>query len=557
MGRAGVERIGTAGAAGADAGATGTRTGGEAVVDALVALGVRHVFGIPSVHNLPVFAALSAHRDISAVGVRHEQAAAHAADGYARATGHLGVCLTSTGPGAANAVPGLAEAAFASSPVLMITGQVETRDLGRGRGALHEADGQLAMLRTVVRRAETVRRVQDVERTVLDVALDVLTGRPQPGAVEVPIDLQYARTATVEPPPSAPRRFAPPDDVLDRAAELLAAATRPLIWAGSGAVGSGAEVTALAERLGAPVLTSGGGRGAIGEDHPLCVGALTDQPPVPDLVADADVVLAVGTRFQAGPTRRWATRVPRRLLHLDVDPAVIGRNYEPEVALVGDAGRGVAALLDRLGAGEGRDPGWAARAAAARAEVHARLRERMGPDHVAIMEAIGELLPVSGNIVRDATVPAYVWGNRLLPVRRPHTSMHPTWAGIGPGLPLAIGAAVASGEPTVLIQGDGGLMLSVGELATLAQHGLPVVVCVFNDRGYGVLRGIQDAQFGHRTDVDLTTPDFTMMAAAVGIPAAAVDSAARFREEFAAAVRRPGPTLLDVDMTALHPLRMA
>jgi acetolactate synthase I/II/III large subunit len=173
------------------------------------------------------------------------------------------------------------------------------------------------------------------------------------------------------------------------------------------------------------------------------------------------------------------------------------------------------------------------------------------------MDAIAELLPPGGPIVRDATVPAYVWANRLLPFRRPRTSMHPTWAGIGPGLPLAIGAAVATGEPTVLVQGDGGLMLSLGELATVAQHALPVVVCVFNDRGYGVLRGIQDAQFGHRTEVDLTTPDFTLVARAVGIPAAAVDSADGFRAEFAAAVRRPGPTLIDIDMTALHPIRMS
>jgi acetolactate synthase-1/2/3 large subunit len=181
----------------------------------------------------------------------------------------------------------------------------------------------------------------------------------------------------------------------------------------------------------------------------------------------------------------------------------------------------------------------------------------MGPDHVAIMDAVAELLPPTGPIVRDATVPAYVWGNRLLPVRRPRTSLHPTWAGIGPGLPLAIGAATATGEPTVLIQGDGGLMLSLGELATAVQHALPVVVCVFNDRGYGVLRGIQDATFTHRTGVDLTTPDFAALAAAVGMPAVAVGSAAAFRDAFAAAVRRPGPTLLDIDLTALRPLKPA
>jgi acetolactate synthase I/II/III large subunit len=533
------------------------RTGGEAVVDALVALGVRHVFGIPSVHNLPVFDALREHPAISAVGVRHEQAAAHAADGYARATGRLGVCLTSTGPGAANAVPGLLEAGFASSPVLMVTGQVETGDLGRGRGALHEADGQHATLRTVVRRAETVRRVEDVERTVFDVALDVLTGRPQPGAVEVPIDLQYARTDVPSPAPPVPRRFAPPADALDRAAELLAGAERPLLWVGGGAVGTGPGLAALAERLGAPVLSSPNGRGAVPEDHPLSVGPNPDLDPLPELVADADVVLAVGTRFQAGPTRRWATAIPGRLLHLDVDPAVVGRNYPAELALVGDAALGVDALRERLGSGVPRDPTWARRAGKARAEVHGRLRERMGPDHVAIMDAITELLPPTAPIVRDATVPAYVWGNRLLPVRTARTSLNPTWAGIGPGLPLAIGATTATGGPTVLIQGDGGLMLSLGELATAVQHALPIVVCVFNDRGYGVLRRIQDSTFDRRTAVDLATPDFAAVATAIGMPGVAVGSAAEFRDAFAAAVRRPGPTLLDIDMTALQPLEMA
>jgi acetolactate synthase-1/2/3 large subunit len=173
------------------------------------------------------------------------------------------------------------------------------------------------------------------------------------------------------------------------------------------------------------------------------------------------------------------------------------------------------------------------------------------------MDAITELLPPTAPIVRDATVPAYVWGNRLLPVRTARTSLNPTWAGIGPGLPLAIGATTATGGPTVLVQGDGGLMLSLGELATAVQHALPIVVCVFNDRGYGVLRRIQDTTFDRRTAVDLATPDFAAVATAIGMPGVAVGSAAEFRDAFAAAVRRPGPTLLDIDMTALQPLRMA
>ncbi|HMG63739.1 MAG TPA: thiamine pyrophosphate-binding protein, partial [Streptosporangiaceae bacterium] len=174
-------------------------TGGDLVAEALEALGVEHVFGIVSVHNLPIYDAIRRRGRITTINSRHEQGAVHAADGYARSTGRLGVAITSTGPGAANAVPGLYEAAFSSSPVLMITGQVETRFYGKGRGVLHEAEQQLPMLRSVTRRTESVRRAQDIPELIMLAAADALTGRPQPVAVEIPIDLQYQLTAAQRP----------------------------------------------------------------------------------------------------------------------------------------------------------------------------------------------------------------------------------------------------------------------------------------------------------------------------------------------------------------------
>jgi len=187
--------------------------------------------------------------------------------------------------------------------------------------------------------------------------------------------------------------------------------------------------------------------------------------------------------------------------------------------------------------------------------VRAQIRRDIGPDYEAIMDAIRELTPEDGIIVRDATVPAYLWGNRLLPILRPRTSIYPASAAIGPGLPLAIGAATGTGRRTVLIQGDGGFMLSVGELATLVQYDLPVTILLFNDRGYGVLRTIQARTFEGRTiGVDLTTPDFVRLAESFGVWAERVASPEAFRRAFAQALARPGPALLEIDMSQLRPM---
>lgn len=531
-------------------------TGGEAVYETLLALGVQHVFGIVSVHNIPIYDAIFRGGGITPISVRHEQGALHAADGYARATGKLGVAITSTGPGATNAMTGLFEAGFASSRVMMITGQIESQYYGKGKGFLHEAENQLPMLRTLTGRAESVQRPEEIGETVFRVASDVSTGRPRPGAVEIPVDYQYARAEIDIPHVEAWPRKPADRDAISRAAAAVKSARNVVIWAGGGVLTAGAEgeLRQLAEALQAPVFTSVNGRGSLPEDHPLCMGPLTAQPGVAETLEQADVVVAVGTRFQGGQTRNWALPLGGKLVHIDADPGVIGRNYRADVAVVADARLGLAALLRELD-GASSDAAFLARAQGLRDATRQQIRKEIGPDYEAIMDTMRELLPRDGCVVRDATVPAYLWGNRLMPILAPRTSNHPTSAAIGPGLPLAIGAAIGSGKKAALIQGDGGFMLNIGELATAVQHNVAVIVCIFNDRGYGVLRAIEGRTFeGRQFGVELATPDFAMVARGMGMPGESVKSAAEFRSAFERSMALDGPSLIDIDMTALTPM---
>ena len=536
-------------------------TGGDAVVAALEALGVEHVFGIVSVHNLPIVDAIERAETMRFVPVRHEQAAVHCADGYARASGRLGVALTSTGPGAANAMGALHEAYHASSRVLMLTGQSETRWLGKGRGTIHEAERQLDMLRTATRRSDRVEHRADVYETVVAVARDVLSGRPRPGAVEIPIDIQFAPGEIGSVAVREPVRAAPDATAVGRAADMLASADRPLLLAGGGVVSSGAAglLLRLAELLGAPVLTSVEGRGSIPEDHLLALGANGDVARLDAVIAAADVVLAVGTRFQLGSNLLMGLSIPGALIHLDADPGSIDRFHPVDLGIRGDAGLGLEALLAGLAERgiKGADPEFVEAAREARRGVDADGEAAMGADMRRVMATIRHSIARDDIVVKDSTVPAIVWANRHLQVYEPRTSLRPVSAAIGPALPLAIGASLATGRRTVVIQGDGGFMLNLGELATAVQEGVPVITCVFNDGGYGILRFLQDMMFeGRRTAVDLHTPDFAMLAQSMAMPAWPAASADEFEKAFTAAVETAGPSLIDVDITGFEPMRI-
>jgi acetolactate synthase-1/2/3 large subunit len=529
-------------------------TGGEAVYWALRAIGVRHVFGIVSIHNIPIFEAIDRLGGIAHISCRHEQSAAHAADGYARVTGELGVVIASTGPGTTNTATGLLEAAVASSPVLLITGQTPSDVLGKRKGYLHEYEQQLSMLRTLAPHAESVTAREETMRTILDVARRIMTGRPQPGAVEIPTDFQWAPATETSLQWVTPSPIAPDEPALDHAAEALDTARRPVIWAGGGVTiaGAGGALTDLAERLNAPVFLTNNARGAMPPGHPLCMGATSDLPQAWEIMGAADVMLAVGTRFQWGATANWQAPVPQRLIHLDVDPGVIGLNYEAEVAVVSDAMVGLQGLLDRISP-RSADPDFRMLSLQRQAALKETLELQAGRDYLAVRDGIVRHLPDNAVIASDATMALQMFAQRLLPITRPRSSTTVTSGAIGPGLATALGAAIGSDAPTILIQGDGGLMMSIGELATISETHAQVIMLVFNDRGYGAIRMLESMSFGERAfATELQTPDFCVIAHAMGIGARRVGDSSEFDQAFAEAVADGGPYLLDIDLTKMR-----
>lgn len=545
------------------------RTGGDVVVDALVRTGVEVVFGIPSVHNLPIYDAIRRDGRIRAVNTRHEQGAVGAADGFSRTTGRLGVCLTSTGPGAANAMGGQLEACVSSSPVLHLTGQIDSRFLGQRRGFIHEVPDQLAMLASLSKAAYRPPSADAVSATVARAAAEAMAFPRGPVAVEIPVDFQYAaataKVAAWGGPETGTVAEAGSSEDIAHAAEIVALSRRPVVWAGGGAVAAGAgdEVALLVRRLGAGLLTSPNGRGIVPEDDPCCIGNLSWDPDVRALCREADLLVAVGTRFQGPNTENWKMELPARLVQIDVDPAVPGRNYPVEAAIVGDAKLSTAALLeelDRLGAPQVLADGqWADRVATAARSARERLRGTLGPQ-VGLLDALAPCIGAGTVVVKDTTIAAYTWGNRLLPVRRPRTSIMPNGFAIGLGLPHAIGAAIGSqGAPVVLLAGDGGFLLSATELATVAQESLPILALVFVDGGYGVVRNIQQRQYGPGASfgVDLGRPDFCGLAAAFGIGAERVGSIGAYAAAVQRALSGRVPFLVEVDLDAIGPMSVA
>jgi acetolactate synthase-1/2/3 large subunit len=533
------------------------QNGGDAVCAALDALGVDVVFGIPSQQNLALYDALARHGGIRMVPSRHEAGAVHAADGYARATGKLGVAITSTGPGTANAVNGLYEAGFASSPVLLITTQVDRVHLGRGRGFIHDAEGQLAMLRSVTRRAECVMHGERITDTVLSVARDILTGRPQPGAIEIPTDLLSAPVAVASAAFKRPERLVPDAALLDQAAALLAQAKRPLLWLGGGCVTADAadEIRQLAAQMGAPVVSSLNGRGVIATDDPLFIGSQTHYQQFREVLEQSDLVLAIGTRFQAVATWFWSVPMPPRLIHIDADATMLGRNYPAEVAIQGDAKLAAAGLAQRIN-GMAVDPGYLELAGRVRGELAAETLSRIGGDHQRICDAIDRLAPAQRNLVCDATMTGTTWGNLRFPIRQPRQFTYATSLAIGPALPLGLGAAIGSGRRTVVLHGDGGVMLNLGELATAAESKAPLTVLVFNNGGYGSLKFLQTVYGTPHVGVDLLTPDFAALGQAMHLPSQRVDTVEDFEAAFAQAMESDGPNLIEIDITGMAPLAM-
>lgn len=533
------------------------RHGGDVLVEVVSALGIDAAFGVVSVHNLPLVDAL-AHR-LRWMPTRSEAAAVNAADGYARVRRTPGCAVTSTGTGAANAAGALVEALTAGSPVLHVTGQIPSEHLGQGRGVIHETRDQLALLASCSVWATTVGA--DPAADFAEAAWRLGLQPRGPVSLEWPIDLQYAATTPFDAarlrddPGTAGTAPAPDAESLARAAELIAAAQRPLVWAGGGAIGAGRQIEDLLRSTGAGLFTSNAGRGVLPESDDRVIGNFAASPAGAELLSQADLLISIGTHFRSNETRSYRLALPQSHIQIDVDPAAVGRVYPAEIGIVGDAMAVLSALVDQLSDGaSAADPDWCPSVTATREQCRAQLRADIGP-YAAICDIMASVLGDHAPRVRDITIPNSSWGNRLLPVTDPTTNVVPRGGGIGQAVGMAIGAAVARpAEPTMVMVGDGGIVPQLGELATLAQEQLPVTLVVFDDGGYGVLRNTQDRHVGRRSGVDLTAPDFTSTAAAFDFGYRDVSTPDEFAAAFEAATASGSPQMIRVDCDKLGPM---
>ncbi|MDV5149529.1 thiamine pyrophosphate-binding protein [Streptomyces sp. SBC-4] len=527
--------------------------GGDLLVTVLRELGIDTVFGIVSVHNLPLVEAVD--RELRFVPVRHEASAVNAADAYGRARGSIGCALTSTGTGAGNAAGSLIESLSAGSSVLHVTGQVESEFLGSGRGFIHETKDQLGMLTAVSAHAATVTDTEGAGRVLREAARASLGGPAGPGgpvSVEWPIDLQYAPQTDGPTVPACPAVPAPTVGELEAAARLLATARRPLVWAGGGATGARSEVLRFLEATGAGLITSNSGRGTVPEDHEQVIGNFATTPAARALLADADVLLTIGTHFRSNETADYTLDLPAAHIQIDIDAAALGRVYPVAHPLHGDAALTLESLTRHTVPAE---QGWRERVRAVRGDVRAALHDAIGPQ-AAICDAIRAALPREAVVARDVTIPSSSWGNRLLEMYDPRDNVFPRGGGIGQGLGMGIGAALARPDaPTVVLAGDGGLAVHLGELLTLAQERPRLTLIVFNDGGYGVLRNMQDRHSERRSGVDLVTPDFELLARACGLPYLRIAAEEHAAPVIGEAVASDGPTLVEVDLAALGPMK--
>src|SRR5271167_269149 len=519
-------------------------TGGGALVEMLCRHGVDTLFALPGVQNDALFVALyDAGEKIRVVHPRHEQAAAYMAFGYARASGKVGAYAVVPGPGLLNTTAALATAYATNAPVLCISGQVASDLIGRGLGLLHEIPDQLGILRRLTKWAARIEHPTQTGRLVNEAFRQLRDGRPRPVGLEIPPDvLALATEVSLPPADSSPEPAAPDPELIDKAAELLADARKPLLFVGSGAVDAAEEVLAIAEMLEAPVVSFTGGKGIISDRHYLAQSALAGH----ELWRETDVVLAVGTRLHQ-PQLRWGVDRDLKLIRIDIDPVEIARYFRPALGIVADAKAALAALhraLDRL----------APKAASRKDELEtlkattlARLDQQLGPQ-CEYLRAIRAELPDDGIYVEDLTQVGYV-GRMAFPVYHPRSYIHSGYQGtLGFGFATALGAKVGRPDrPVVSVSGDGGFMFNVQELSTAVRHGIDIVAIVFADGAYGNVRRMQKEDYGNRLiGVDLLNPQFPKMAESFGAAGVRTTTPDGLRRELAAALKRRGTTLIEV-----------
>jgi acetolactate synthase I/II/III large subunit len=552
-------------------------SGAEAFVRMLQLHGVRHIFGLCGDTSLPLYDALyRLDHGITHVLTRDERSAAYMADAYARVTGRVGVCEGPSGGGATYILPGVVEANESSIPVLAVTTDIAVGS--RGRCVLTELD-QEALFRPLTKWNRVIDRADQIPGAVRAAFRHMTTGRPGAVHLGLPFDVQkdpidetavHADSALGEFPA---RRVAPERAAIEAAAQAILSAERPLFICGGGPViaGAEAELRALAELLEAPVATTISGQGSIAEDHPLALGVVGSNGGTPEtraLVEQADLVVFVGCRAGSVTSERWRHPAPGkvRVVHIDIDPAVIGVNYPTEVAVVGDARLALAALRDEVARyleAPPQRPFGRERVARAKAEKFAAFAELARSDAAPIrperiVATLQELLPEDALIVADAGTPCpYFSAYYEFRATGRHFITNRAHGALGYALPASVGAHIGRPDAKcVAVMGDGSFGFASGELETIARLGLPVAMVVVANATFGWIKAGQKSGFGERYfSVDFTPGQHARIAEAYGIKAWRVEDPADLRPTLAKVLEAGEPTLVDVVTQPLHEAR--
>ena len=527
-------------------------SGGEALVKSLVREGVEVVFGIPGIHMSGIVVALRDEPGIRLVTTRHEQGAAHMADGYARASGSPGVALVVPGAGVYNAASGLATAYARSSPVLLIAGQVPRAQIGKNIGAYHEVSDQSDMMSPVTKWRRRVLTPREIPYAVSEAFRQMRTGRPRPVLIDIPPDAGVERDEVQLRNPAPISRIVPSREQLQQAAEVIARSRSPLIFAGGGVAQSGAEqaLVELAEATNIPVLTSSGGKGAMPDRHPLCYGSCVsplgerhEMNQLFEVMQSADVVIGVGSRFSMGNPAGEAST----LININIDDTELTRVQANTIPLHGDARATIEELLPVLvEAGGGDRPSPAEAVVAARrliAYYDIRLQEPQYP----VLESIKNSIPEETFTVWDVTQFGY-YSRTHYPVNNPRTYMDSGYSfNLGCAFPMALGAKVAKPDrPVVCISGDGGFLFNSSELATAVQYGVNVTTVVFRDDAYGNVARDLDDFFGGSYATDLVNPDFVKLAESFGAVGMRADDPKDLERLLPLALEAQAPVIIDV-----------
>ncbi|HLU60555.1 MAG TPA: 5-guanidino-2-oxopentanoate decarboxylase [Pseudonocardia sp.] len=521
-----------------------TRNGGAAVVETLAAHGVDTVFGVPGTHNLELYRHLGA-AGIRAVTPRHEQGAGYAAEGYARVSGRPGVVLTTSGPGLTNAMTAAATAYAESQPLLVVSPGVPTGAEGADLGLLHEVKDATGAMDRLVAWSRRVASPEEAADAVAEAFAGFRGRRPRPVHVEIPLDVlerpwggsPWVGAVTAPPAPD-------PADVR-RAATLLAAARRPLVIAGGGAVDAADEVRALAEALGAPVATTVNGKGVLDESHPLAVGAAVRLRALQEAAGESDALLVVGSEL--GDADLWEGRISApTVIRCDIDPGQLHKNCTADATLLGDAATALRALRAAMPPLPTDAPlGGGDRARQLREACRREARAQAGR-YAEITAAVRAALPADGVLAGDSSQVTYLGSVHFFDLPAPRRFCYtPGFATLGYGLPAAIGAALARpGHPVAALLGDGALLFSVQELATAVDLRLPLPVVVVDNGGYREIRDQQAARGIPPVGVDLPAPDLAALAAAFGARGVATGDPGALTALVAGALSADRPTLI-------------